>query len=360
MIVFPLFATLISLACALVIGRDTLRRPKPDRIVWTVAFAVFAIAAGAEVVGSLSNWTPALARVYYVTGAVLVVGYLALGELYLLAGSRIARVAPGVTLLITAVAITLVLDAPIDSAMLAEDGWRALEPGAGLTALTISINSIGTVVLVGGALYSAWRFRRLGIQGYRMIGCILIAAGTIMVALGGTLTRFGQHEYLYIAMSFGVATIFAGVLQTRRPDAPRAAVPAGEVAATELARASNGRQAAPPALKQTARADGVDQVDPGIVYVRERLLSLPESELAETCATWSVTPRPIDHFSRDEARLVWAMRLRLPAADQPAFDGLSPSAQLQIAELYFDIFQTPPPALQSASHSELAAIRRSN
>src|SRR5215207_8422771 len=176
-----------------VIGRDTLRRPRPDRVVWTIAFAIFAIAAGAEVLGSLSGWTPAIVRVYYLTGAVLVVGYLALGELYLLAGKWIAKFAPGVTLLLTALAITLVVYAPIDETLLAHDGWEAIERNTGLTALALLMNIGGSVVLIGGALWSAWKFSKLGTQRRRMIGCILIALGTFAVASGGTLTRFGQH-----------------------------------------------------------------------------------------------------------------------------------------------------------------------
>ena len=201
-----------------VIGKDTLRRPRPDRVVWTIAFAIFAIAAGSEVLGSLSGWTPAIVRVYYLTGAVLVVGYLALGELYLLAGKKIAKFAPGVTLLLTALAITLVIGAPIDETKLADHAWEALERNAGLTAITMLMNIGGSLVLIGGALWSARKFRQLGTQRRRMIGCILIALGTFIVASGGTITRLGHREYLYIPMSIGIITIFAGVLETRRSD----------------------------------------------------------------------------------------------------------------------------------------------
>ncbi|HET7094917.1 MAG TPA: hypothetical protein VFI22_15605, partial [Thermomicrobiales bacterium] len=83
MIVFPLAAAIIAAACAVMIGRDAARRPKPDKIAWLIAFILFALAAGCEVVGALAGWTPLLARTYYLEGAVLVVGFLALGELYL-------------------------------------------------------------------------------------------------------------------------------------------------------------------------------------------------------------------------------------------------------------------------------------
>ena len=194
MVVFPIIATLISLACAVVVARDAWRRPKPDKVAWAIAFAVFAVAAGAEVAGSLAGWTPLLVRAYYLAGAVLVVGYLALGELYLLAPRRVEAIGPGAALLVTALAVTVVLDAPIDPARLERDGWEAIERGPALIALAASINALGTLILVGGALVSAWRFWRRGIHRQRMIGCLLIAGGTLLVATGGTLTRFGHRE----------------------------------------------------------------------------------------------------------------------------------------------------------------------
>ena len=125
------------------------------------------------------------------------------------------------TLLVTALAATVVLDAPIDAARAGRRlaGDRTRRPA--LVALAAGINGFGTAILAGGVVWSAWRFWRLGIQRHRMIGCVLIAVGTLVVAAGGTLTRFGQPEYLYIAMALGVAVIFAGYLETRRLDIGR-------------------------------------------------------------------------------------------------------------------------------------------
>jgi hypothetical protein len=67
-------------------------------------------------------------------------------------------------------------------------------------------------------MHSALVFKRRGIMRNRMVGCLLIAAGTLAVASGGTLTRLGSHQYLYVAMSLGIALIFAGYTRARRPD----------------------------------------------------------------------------------------------------------------------------------------------
>ena len=76
-------------------------------------------------------------------------------------------------------------------------------------------------VLVGGALWSAWVFWRQRIMRERMIGCLLLAGGAMTVAVGGSLTRLGHQQYLYIAMSLGVGLMFWGYLKTIRPAVPQ-------------------------------------------------------------------------------------------------------------------------------------------
>lgn len=234
MVVFPIVATVLAFGCAAAVIRDYVARPRPAGLVWSIAFAVFGVAALCEVIGTLAGWTPLLARAYYVLGATLVVGYLALGELYLLMRRSWADKAAGVMVVLTALAVSLISKTPIGPDV-ADKGWRALEPGAGMTAMTVGINSTGTAILAGGLLFSVVSFRRKGIMRNRMIGCLLIAVGTLAVASGGTLTRFGSDQLLYIAMSIGIALIFAGYLWTRKPDARPAVTPATTPAAVPTA-----------------------------------------------------------------------------------------------------------------------------
>lgn len=334
MVVFPIIALVVSVCCMAVIGKDTLRRPRPDRVVWTIAFAIFAIASATEVIGDLSGWTEPIVRLYYVTGAVLVVGYLALGELYLLAGKRIAKFAPGVTLLLTALAITLVVNAPIDQAKLAHEGWEAIETSAGLTALTLLMNIGGSLVLIVGALWSAWKFRKLGTQRRRMIGCILIALGTFIVASGGTLTRFGHREYLYIAMAVGIVVIFAGVLETRRSDQEPRTLRAifGLPAAADPGKIIPFQAGA---VSRNARGNDAQALD----FVVERLLPLDDDALDRECRGWSVPRYELELLERSQAQQVWSLRTRLDPASQQRFDELAPAARLQLAELYLEVFQ---------------------
>jgi hypothetical protein len=327
-VIFPILSAIISALCAAVIARDAIRKPRPDKLAWIVAFSIFAIAAASEAIGSISEWTPALVRIYYLTGAVLVVGFLALGELYLLAGKAIARFAPGVTVLATAFSAALVFNAPVDHAKLANDGWEALERSTILTITTITLNAGGTLVIVGGLLYSAWKFKRLGIYRNRMIGCVLIAAGTLIVAMGGTATRLGAREYFYVAMSIGVAVIFAGYLWTRRVEgAPlldwRGLLPERQ-AATSKPHSANG------ALPKPMRAI----TDPALRFIESELLALDDAALELRCAEWSVPRDALDVLRRDEAIAAWQLRLLLSEQGQARFDALTVPARRQITDLY--------------------------
>jgi len=217
MVIFPLIATILAWGCCFVVAFDHARRPKPAGAAWTVAFGIFGAATLLEVVGTIGVWTPLLARAYYVLGATLVVGYLALGQLYLLIPRAWADRIAGSIIVLSALAVSLVSNTAIGPNV-ADDGWDAIERSAGLTALTVSFNAIGTLVIVGGCIYSALSFWRRGVMRNRMIGCLLIAAGTLTVASGGTLTRLGSHQYPYIAMSVGIALIFSGYMSARRPN----------------------------------------------------------------------------------------------------------------------------------------------
>ncbi len=351
MVVFPLISTLVSLACAGTIARDAYLRPRPEKIAWAAAFSIFAIAAGAETWAGVDGWSPFVVRLFYLTGAVLVDAYLGLGELYLLAPRRMQaiRVVPGLTLLLTALAATLVWSAPINDARLSADGWEALERGGALVALVALCSGLGTVVIVGGALWSAWRYRRLGAHRHRLVGCVLIAVGTLVVAAKGTLSRTGLPEETFaLAMAVGVATIFAGYLETRRSISPQLAMDAGApedagsdgVVALPDVEASPHEAATPhqviPMMRRAGRTGPVAS-DPGIAFIEERFLPLDDAALATLCRNWSAAPPEVDAFGREDARRVWALRTRLSVAGQATFDAHDVPTQLALTELYFEV-----------------------
>jgi hypothetical protein len=354
-IVFPILSALISALCAIVIAGDARRRPRPDKLAWAFAFVMFALAAGADAAGRSLGWEPWLARLYYATGPALVVGYLALGELYLLFPTPMRRFAPGVALLLTAVWVSLVLGAPIDRAKLPAEGWEAIDRGPALVAMGIAINTLGTAVIVGGLGYSVWRFRRLASFRNRMIGCALIAFGTLVVAAGGSLTRLGHYEYLYFAMAAGVSLIFAGVLWTRRPEPGRMPVPTGAPAESAEATGQalvgapvangsangyttlDGQRTPAPSLAEASTPAG----DEAIQFIEEVLLPLNDGALMARCAEWSVPADDRSTLSREEARVAWRLRCRLSPDARRQFDAHGVPARRQLAVLWVEVLTAP-------------------
>ena len=326
-VVFPIISAVLAALCAAVIGRDALRRPRADKQAWFIAFTMFALAAGADAWGRELGWTDWLARLYYATGPALVVAFLAIGELYLLFPNRMGRFAPGAAILLTATWMTLVTSAPIDSTRLADEGWEAIDRSGALRVMSIAINSIGTLIIVGGLLWSVWRFRQTGSHRNRMIGCILIVTGTIAVAMGGTLTRFGHYEYLYIAMSIGIALIFAGVLQTRRPDRIAAE---GDVDSSVSVSSDSAR---------TMLAE--PQLTEELAFLVEKVLPGQPEEVRVICAGWSIETRDEPVMSRRDARQAWRLRKHLPGSAQDRFDALPVPERRSVVELAAEVLQIP-------------------
>src|SRR5256714_6278560 len=85
MVFYALAATVISSAFAVALFLQYRSKPRPYLLAWSVALAIYAVAACTEVIGAAAGWNPLLYRTYYYFGGILVVGVLALGSIYLLA-----------------------------------------------------------------------------------------------------------------------------------------------------------------------------------------------------------------------------------------------------------------------------------
>jgi hypothetical protein len=222
--ILPLSVTIIGAAFAIVIFNHYFgTRRRPHELAWGVAFVLFAMAAGTQVIADVRGvWTEQLARVYYLTGAILNVSFLGLGTIYLLASKRVANVALALVLVLTAVSVYVLFTAPIDSSKLVDEaGWKAVAVVSPAPRWLAAIsNTLGTILVVGGALWSGFVFWRQRIMKSRMVGVFLLAAGTFVIALGGTITGISglhNHDYLYLTMAPGIVLMFVGYLQTIRP-----------------------------------------------------------------------------------------------------------------------------------------------
>jgi hypothetical protein len=92
------------------------------------------------------------------------------------------------------------------------DQYKIILPPGGVRLFTPIFNIYGTVTLVGGAVYSAWLFRRKRALPNRMWGNVLIALGGLSPAIGGGFARFGEPALLYLSELVGGILIFVGFL----------------------------------------------------------------------------------------------------------------------------------------------------
>jgi hypothetical protein len=111
--------------------------------------------------------------------------------------------------------------APVHASMLAHpaSGGPPADGALGGHAFirAIALNSFGTVFLLGGALYSIARRRRVRAN-------LWIAGGALVLALSTSMTRAGEYSFVYLGQLVGIALMFAGFNLTGAPERKPAAV----------------------------------------------------------------------------------------------------------------------------------------
>lgn len=224
----PLIAAVVSFLFAVLLARQFLRRRRPYQVVWSVALLMYAGASLALFLGTLSGWTAAEYRAYWLLGAVLNVPFLAQGELDLLIGDRkVTMLLLAVLLLGTAYGAATVLSADIAGTALREDlpsGREAFGDGSGALLMARLYSFPAYFVLVGGTLWSAWRMRGRPELRDRFLGTLLIAVGATVVAAGAAFAAAGNLPGFSVTLAAGVAVMFWGFLRASAPARARDAV----------------------------------------------------------------------------------------------------------------------------------------
>jgi len=208
----PILTTVVALAfAAAVFGRWRERHSRPHLLWWAAGLVIWAVGTGTEAAVTLFGWREGVFRAWYISGALLGGAPLAQGTVYLLLPRSTAnRLA---VLLVTAVAIaaTCVILSPID--VTAVEPYR-LTGGVlewrWVRLFSPFINLYAVTFLVGGAILSAVRYRRRRETHHRFVGNVLIAVGAILPGIGGTATRFGHTEVLYVTEFVGLVLIWMG------------------------------------------------------------------------------------------------------------------------------------------------------
>jgi hypothetical protein len=223
--ILPLAAALVAFAFAVLLLRRAEDRRRPYRVLWAIAMVLYGAASSAVVLGAANEWSRGEFLVYWALGAVLNVPFLAAGEIALL--FRRSSVVPAAAVVLIAVSIltiVVVSGASVDAGALARElpsGKRVFGDGTTAFRLPQLISIPSYLVLLAGALWSAWTIRGRPELRDRFVGTLLIALGaTIIAAMGSAFAAAGELAAFSAALLAGIATMFWGFLRASRSRAP--------------------------------------------------------------------------------------------------------------------------------------------
>jgi len=223
--VFRAAAAGMAFAFAVSLGIRYARTRRIYLAMWCAALAMYALASAAVAAGALVGWSRTLFEIYWIFGAVLNVPLLAAGEIHLLRRHAVLDLVVWIVLaFVVAYTIAVTRGATVDSAALLErlpSGKEVFGDGSDAFRLPQLISIPSYLILVAGAIWSAWGMRGRPELRNRFLGTLLVAFGaTITAAAGSAFAAVGNLVAFSIALLAGVAVMFAGFL---RATAPRAA-----------------------------------------------------------------------------------------------------------------------------------------
>lgn len=219
----PFTSFLVSIIFAVLVFRRYLARRGTHLLLWGIGMVFYAIGGFCEGYYGAFGWSPVIFRLWYLFGAILVAAWLGQGTVYLLAKRRWANITMVILAVASLYAVIRVFAAELDPTLMTTSLHTGSELSghaivtSGVRTLTPFFNLYGTVTLVGGAAYSAWIFWRKRILLHRTIGNILIAAGALLPAFGGTFSRMGVPSALYLGELLGAVLLFAGFVRATTP-----------------------------------------------------------------------------------------------------------------------------------------------
>jgi hypothetical protein len=225
----PLVTTIVAAFFAtIVLRRYAARRTGPHLLWWGVGIAIYGVGTATEALTTIYGWNEWVFRAWYISGALCGGAPLAQGTVYLLMKRRTANVLALALVAAILIGSLFVILSPIDYSLV--DGhrlsgrvlaWREVR------LVSPFINTYAAIFLIGGAIVSALRYRTQPDKRHKYIGNILIALGALLPGIGGTFTRLGYVEVLYVTEFIGLLLIYAGYRQnTTEPRAHIAMAPA--------------------------------------------------------------------------------------------------------------------------------------
>jgi len=208
----PILTTIISFSFTSVLYKHWRYKPEAKYLMWwTIGACCFGIGTLTESINALAGWSVLNMKAWYISGALLGAFPLAQGTVYLLFKKKIADILAWFFIVYIAIAAVAIILAPVDMSIV--DPTRLtgkVMMWAWARMFSILPNTYALIFLVGGAAWSAIQYARKKGSGNRVLGNWLIAIGGLLPGIGGSFTRLGYVEVLFVTEFIGILLIWAG------------------------------------------------------------------------------------------------------------------------------------------------------
>jgi hypothetical protein len=178
---------------------------------WTIGVLTYGLGTLTESINVLLGWSVINTKLWYITGAFLGGFPLAQGTVYLFFSKKTANILAIIVGGIIIIASVLVFLSPVIIPANFENkltgsvfGWQFVRLFAPF------INMYSFIFLCGGAVYSAYKYYKLGKTHARFLGNVFISIGSLLPGIGGSYTVYGHVEILFITEFTGLILMYSG------------------------------------------------------------------------------------------------------------------------------------------------------
>lgn len=215
----PIVTTILAIPFAAEIFRRYRQHPERLHLLWwAIGIATYGVGTFTEAATTLAGWNEPTFRAWYISGALLGGAPLAQGTVYLLLSKRTAHILTALLVTYVTIASVAVVLSPIDYTQVEAHrltgrvlGWQWVR------AFSPIVNMYAVVFLIGGAILSALRYSANPATRHRVVANVLIALGAILPGIGGTATRMGYTEILYVTELVGLLLTWLGYRMSIKP-----------------------------------------------------------------------------------------------------------------------------------------------
>jgi hypothetical protein len=207
----PVITTIFSIFFFREIFSHYLIRKTKYLLWWSIGVLTFGLGTSAESINAIFGWNEINLKYWYIAGALLGGFPLAQGTVYLLMKKRFADITSLIFVILIVFASIFVIMTPLSipadfnykltGSVFAWQWVRYFSP---------LVNLYASVFLIGGAVYSAIRYYRQTEKEARFMGNIFIAIGGLLPGIGGSFTRMGYVNVLFVTELSGLLLIYLG------------------------------------------------------------------------------------------------------------------------------------------------------